>query len=304
MNLELKRRTISERNFLDLMLRFYDFRRSFSRKRSGKKIALGRSALKRIFTTDGVLPYKVDELGIADLIKDTVQYCNKQLGGTDALSQNRSGKDYLRHVMRRDDFPQDSPVIRLAFDRNVVALVADLIGDYPVISDIALLYSPAQAPNLHERFTGSQNFHMDADDNVLCKLWVILQEVTTTDGPTVIVKKHASTRIAKALKYKKGNRIKDDSIVTSLTNDGDIVEITGTPGDVVFINTAGVFHYGSRVSGESKGRFLLMISYSTSFAMEHGILGKDSPMKRYITENVKSELTSKQKVMLVDGAIS
>jgi hypothetical protein len=143
---------------------------------------------------------------------------------------------------------------------------------------------------------------MDADDTALCKVWFILEDVTMDDGPTVVVRKKTSRVLAKKIGYHKSSRVKQDKLITGELEPSQIFIIVGKKKDLIFIDTANCFHYGSRVGKYSNGRFMLMISYSTSFALEHGFKGTNSPLKAYSTSLIDSQLDSKSRRMLVDSS--
>lgn len=297
----IKELNLKNRHMMNRFLRILNFRRHFLRKKVFSKADNHFSNFVQIFKSVGLIKYDKDFLGIGQLIEQSIKYCNDQLSDDRISRNNKSGKDYLRHILRREDFEPESPVITLAFDKNLIRFVSKLIGDYPVIADIALLYSPPEESAGDIQYTGSQLFHMDADDVTLCKVWVLLKDVGINDGPTVIVKKTKSFEVAKSINYKKGGRIKNDQQLVDKIQDQDLITILGKAGEVMFIDTAGVFHYGSRVSTGSNGRFMLMISYATSFAVEHGVFGRKSPMRHYKFEKVQSDLTHRQKSMLVNS---
>jgi hypothetical protein len=297
----IKGLNLKNRYVINRFLRILNLRRHISRKKVFSITDHKFSECVQVFKSVGLIKYDKDFLDIGELIERSIKYCNDKLRDERVNRNNKSGKDYLRHILRREDFEPESPVITLAFDKNLIEFVSNLLGDYPVIADIALLYSPPEDSAENIQYSGSQLFHMDADDVTLCKVWVLLKDVGINDGPTVIVKKSKSFEVAKSINYKKGGRIKNDQQIVDKIQDEDLITILGKAGEVMFIDTAGVFHYGSRVSSGSNGRFMLMISYATTFAVEHGVFGRKSPMRNYKIEKVQSDLTHKQKLMLVNS---
>ncbi len=297
----LKKQTITNRFFIDKFLKVINFRRWYVRKKISQSIKFTNVEYLKKFNELGVVNYQTDFLSINSILEQVFIFCQSKLNDQKNLQQNRSSKSYLQHVLRRDDFESNSPVMTLAFNKEVVGLVANFLNDFPVIADIALLYSPPSSQKNSSGFTGSQLFHMDADDTRLCKLWFILEDVSLNDGPTVVVPKTQSKVIAKKLKYRKGGRIKEDSLVTNKLPREQIITITGEKNSVIFIDTANCFHYGSRVGDTSNGRFMLMISYSTTYALEHGLFGKSSPMATLNVDKIKSDLNPHMRKMLVDS---
>lgn len=288
----VKRSQVVTRDRIDCLIRLLNLRRSFLRRKAEKLLPTGNANDVNEFRSKGLVTYKDDYLGINTLLDEVYDYCQGLLRTNAIKKQNKSGKDYLQHLVRRGDFDPASPVIRLAFNRELVGQVSRFLGDFPVIADIALLYSPLASVDTSEEFTGSQLFHMDADDTALCKVWFILEDVTIDDGPTVVVSKETSRVLAKKIGYHKSSRVKQDNLITGELEPNQIFTIVGNKKDLLFIDTANCFHYGSRVGKHSNGRFMLMISYSTSFALEHGFHGTNSPLKTYPTYFIDSQLNS------------
>lgn len=300
--LDVKNTTVKTRRLIDKVIRFLFIKRHIDRKRAAQSIRFN-STIKQSFQIDGFYCYSQDFLNIKNLLEEVVKECNSILARNEVFEQNRSGKDYLRHLMRKNDFVPSSNIMSLALNKKLIGLVADFLDDFPVLADIALLYSPPSENALVNKatFTGSQLFHMDDDDNSLCKVWLLLKDVELKDGPTVLIKKQKSLELASKTKYRKGGRIKKDADLIGYTDDSDLVKIIGKSGDVVFLDTAGVFHYGSRVLSGSSGRFMLMISYSTSFAMVNGVAGQKTTLPNYPINEVNSELNRIQRLMLING---
>ena len=297
----IKRSQVDSRDNFDSLIRTLAFRRSYSRRKAAREIQISSPVDVEMFKNKGLVNYKSDYLEITPLLDEVYSYCQGLLAANAMSNNNKSGKDYLQHLVRREDFDPSSPVVKLAFNKELVGQVASFLNDFPVIADIALLYSPPASSNTSSKYTGSQLFHMDADDTALCKVWFLLEDVSVDDGPTVVVCKASSRRLARQIGYHKSSRVKNDELITKDLTPGELFTVLGKKKDLIFIDTANCFHYGSRVEKVSKGRFMLMISYSTSFAMEHGFTGSKSPLKLYPTNLVDSNLNSKFRRMLVDS---
>jgi len=296
---KLQYQTVSRRIKIDSILRLLDYRRNISRRRAATLL----SKIERVdvsqFKTDGLMA--LPTVGFGKIVSDVIEYCEK-IYKESVTFENKSKKNYLRAIYQDLEFDPSSPILELAFHKDIVPIVAQCINDFPVIENIALYYSPPSNSETELQFEGSQLFHMDAADKTLCKLWLLIDNVSESDGPTVIIKKGKSSEIASRLRYKKGQKISSDGELLKYVLNSDLLSITGSKGDIFLLDTAGVFHYGSRVSGNSKGRFMLMVSYSTSFNLDHGLFGRSSRLKSLDIIKVKTELNSHQRKMLVDGS--
>jgi hypothetical protein len=296
---KLQYQTVSRRVKIDSVLRLLDFRRNRSRR--GAATVLGRVEGVDVsqFKREGLMALPIGNF--EKTVLHVIEYCEK-IYKESATFENKTKKNYLRAIYKDLDFEPSSPILELAFHKEIVSIVARCINDFPVLANIALYYSPPSNGETELQFEGSQLFHMDEEDNTLCKLWLLIDNVSESDGPTVIIKKDRSSEIASKLRYKKGQKISSDDKLLKNILDSDLLSITGSKGDIFLLDTAGVFHYGSRVSGDSKGRYMLMISYSTSFNLDHGLFGRSSRLKSLDILKVKTDLNSQQRKMLVDGS--
>ena len=296
---KLQYQTVSRRIKIDSVLRLLDFRRNISRRRAAALLGKVDGVDVSQFRAEGLMALPIVDFG--KTVSRVLEYCEEIYKGSITF-ENKSKKNYLRAIYKDLEFEPSSPIVELAFHKDIVTIVARCISDFPVLANIALFYSPPSNNETELEFEGSQLFHMDEEDNTLCKLWLLIDNVSESDGPTVIIKKEKSSEIARKLRYKKGQKISSDDKLLKNVLDSDLVSITGRKGDIFLLDTAGVFHYGSRVSGDSKGRYMLMISYSTSFNLDHGLFGRSSRLKSLDIMKVKTDLNSQQRIMLVDGS--
>lgn len=299
---KLQFQTIENRKKIDKVLRLLDYRRSLARKQAANLLGEVHEVEVSEFLKDGHLNLLSDSELLPNDLSTVVEYCKKTLS-TVGLENNKSKKEYLKAILKDFDFEDHLPILELAFNKNIIKVVAKYLNDFPVLANLALFYSPPSSNQLLENFSGSQLFHMDEEDITLCKFWLLINDVSESDGPTVILNKKVSSRIAKSIKYKKGQKIKSDQKLIELIEDESLMPITGKSGDVHLLDTAGVFHYGSRVSNNSKGRYMLMFSYSTSFNLDHGLFGRKSRLKNLDTSEIITQLNPKQTKMLLDSSV-
>jgi hypothetical protein len=153
----------------------------------------------------------------------------------------------------------DDPVLRLALHPDVVAAVAHYIGMVPVIENAVMLYSP----NDRRLDNSSQYFHLDGQDVRTVQMFVFLERVTAENGPLVVMRADASEALARRVGYRKTpatKRLEDETVLAA----GDVVRLTGEPGDAYIIDTDRCFHLGSR-EGRAP-RHVLVIQYYSPFA--------------------------------------
>jgi hypothetical protein len=300
---KLQFQTVRNRQFLEFILRYLDYRRSRSRILEVSNLEFYNEVSLSEFQTEGVTKLDPKNLGLTEIVNDVILECDRILAEDKNYQVNRSKKNYLQAIKTNLDFDPNSSIFQLAFSKELISCVAHLIEDFPVLANIALLYSPPSQDAQVKNFSGSQLFHMDEEDTKLCKVWLFLEDVDIEDGPTVVLKKYLSYKIASKLNYRKGEKIEKDEKILGLITKNDLITITGKKGDLLALDTAGSFHYGSRTTSKSKGRFMLMICYSTSFNLDHGILGRNSVFKNFDFSKINSKLSDRHMNMLVDSSI-
>lgn len=299
---KLQYQTVTRRGKIDFILRLLDYKRSIARRKEASLLSRETVGGATKFKNDGIIKIQIRNQDSEKTINSVIEYCEK-IYNDSIVFENRSKKNYLRAVRKDLEFDPTSPIMQLAFNKEIVSIVAQCLNDFPVLANIALFYSPPSIADAVSQYEGSQLFHMDEEDVSLCKLWLLIDNVSESDGPTVIIKKNKSFEIANKIAYKKGQKIPSDDKILGMIKESDLLSVTGKRGDVYLLDTAGVFHYGSRVSDVSDGRYMLMISYSTSFNLDHGLLGRTSRLKSINISAVKSDLNSKHRKMLVDGSV-
>jgi hypothetical protein len=303
---KLQYQTLNSRAIIDRILRTLDYKRSNQRKIKSKLLSkpnIDLDSIRKQFRGNGVVQLNKIELKIDEIIERIINETNDLFDHLDLNQLDSGKKEYLRCVKKNTDFNLQSAIFSLAFNKNLIVAVSNMLNDYPVLNGIYLYYSPPSSNTKVNTFSGSQLFHMDEEDTQLCKIWVILKDISFVDGPTVVLNKQKSKYIAKKIKYKKGQKIEDDSTIMNLCDKGDLIHLVGKIGDVIAVDTAGSFHYGSRVDSISNGRYLLMISYGTSFNMDNGILGRKSKLAKIDYKPINSNMSEYQIRLLLDSSI-
>jgi hypothetical protein len=179
-----------------------------------------------------------------------------------ARNQQLNRKPYFVEFTRLGDYGLDSAPFRLATSPSVVRAVSDYLGAFPQLYNITSVFSPSsdQTGALGAQdWKGSQLFHRDGEDRRLLKLWVLCSDVTEENGPTMVLRADASSRLARRLCYAPGTKLSDDPFLADWS---DLAAATGPVGTVYATDTARCFHFGSRTTKESS-RLVLMVHYMT-----------------------------------------
>ncbi len=152
----------------------------------------------------------------------------------------------------------DSPMLRLALRRDVIAAVSSYLGMVPVIAYLQVFYSEANS----DEARSSQLFHCDADATSQVKIFVLCSEVTRSNGPLTLLDAETSRTVRSRLGYHFGGKIKDKRLA-GIIDQSNHVPIVGPPGTVCFVDTTQCFHFGSRVESGTAPRLVTMIQYLT-----------------------------------------
>lgn len=231
-----------------------------------KRILLGNSLQNERVNIDDVpeeLGYKICSPYIVPEIKTIVEYARSVISETniEELSKN-AHKNYLINLPIPNTPSLDSPLMKLALEPSVLAIVSSYMGMLPILSEIQIWHSP----NVNIQDGGSQFFHLDYADVRQAKVFLMIDDVDDETGPLTIVPAHLSSCICKKINYKLSNstiRV-DDEIIMDIAGKENILPIKGPSGTMAFVDTCRCFHYGSRKG--TKPRNILMIQYLSPFS--------------------------------------
>ena len=129
-------------------------------------------------------------------------------------------------------------------------------------SGIRLVESNAAYDDQPDHPHDSQLYHIDYYSLPNVYVLVLLEDTTHEHGPWTFLPRSTSMKVKEALGYwrrGKGYRCTDDEVY-SVTSRDEVIEFTGKRGSVLFIESSGCFHFGSRHS--VKPRFQLMLGYT------------------------------------------
>lgn len=172
-----------------------------------------------------------------------------------------NSKDYLRQIWDLSQLDAESIfILKWALQPSNLKSISEYFGGKtPILHEVSVFYSPETGATDRDKWQGSQLFHMDGGGTQCVKLWLLCQDVTDEQGPTVVVAAEQSTRLAKKLKYKPGTRILEDKTLSNLEK-LDTFALVGKKGTWYATDTDRSFHYGSRTT-EKTSRLVLMFHY-------------------------------------------
>lgn len=175
----------------------------------------------------------------------------------DVLSRYSPPFTLVSEITDSVDCPEDfEPIVRFCSQPALFNLIAAYMGEYPVLSTIALGYTAPQS-----NLVGSQLFHCDSTDPRALHLVMPIWPIDEESGPFTFLPATKSTRVRTAIQHDRG-RIPDEVMFSHISND-DLVYCTGEPGDVYLVNPYACLHCGART--RSKPRLILIINFNSLF---------------------------------------
>jgi hypothetical protein len=176
-------------------------------------------------------------------------------------------RSYFQDVWTSADLERFPSFLDFATSSEVLAVVADYLKCIPVLSatvpsGIRFVESNAAFDDQPDRPHDSQLYHIDYYSLPNVYLLVLLRDTMIEHGPWTFLPRSASQKAAKALNYwQRGRpyRLSDEEIY-SVVEKREAIEFCAPRGTVLFIESSGCFHYGSRNSIEP--RFQLMLGYT------------------------------------------
>jgi hypothetical protein len=176
-------------------------------------------------------------------------------------------RSYFQDVWTPKDYEKYPAFLDFAMSSDVLAAVANYLQCVPALSTtlppgIRFVESNDAFDDQPDKPKDSQLYHIDYYSLPNVYVIVLLRDATPEHGPFTFLPRSATQKAMKALGYwsqARGYRVSDEDIY-SVVDRKDVVEFCYPRGTVLFIESSGCFHYGSRNS--VKPRFQLMIGYS------------------------------------------
>jgi hypothetical protein len=148
---------------------------------------------------------------------------------------------------------------------KILATVSKYIGHLPILQYVGVWHS-TYMPGI---FRSSQLFHCDWEDVISAKVFVNLNDVTPSNGALYALDATTSKDIRKKIGYTftgEHYRVPDETIMSNMTDASELINFSGPPGTVSFVDTTRCFHYGSRME-PSTDRLVAVISYMSPAAL-------------------------------------
>jgi hypothetical protein len=176
-------------------------------------------------------------------------------------------RSYFQDLWRPDDALEFPSFVDFATSSDLLATVSRYLQSVPVLtttlpSGIRFVESNAEFDDQPDMPHDSQLYHIEYYSQPNVYVLVLLRDTTLRNGPWTFVPKGSSQAARGALGYwqrGKGYRVSDEELY-SVVDRSEVIEFSSPRGTVLFIESSGCFHYGSRASVEP--RFQLMYGFS------------------------------------------
>jgi hypothetical protein len=185
--------------------------------------------------------------------------------------QRRSSKgayrSYFQDVWTSEDLERYPSFLDFATSSDVLSTVSHNLRCIPALSTtpppgIRFVESNAAFDDQPDKPHDSQLYHIDYYSLPFVYILVLLRDTTPEHGPWTFLPRSVSQKARAALNYwspRRGYRVSDEDIY-SVVDRREAIEFCYPRGTVLFIESSGCFHYGSRNS--IKPRFQLMLGYT------------------------------------------
>lgn len=290
-------------------------RRKFDRQDRLRR-RLHESCRDRLFAAAGGLTRPVLEMkdGWAIDRSMSLPHLDEVLAQAEQIIAERAGRrtsdsgayrSYFQDVWDASSDPLRYPAfLDFATSPDVVATVADYLGCIPALSTtlpsgVRFVESNRLFDDRPDTPKDSQLYHIDYYSMPNVYVLVLLRDTTSEHGPWTFLPRSTSQRVREQLGYWKhgrGYRLTDEEVY-GVVDRSEAIEFTGARGSVLFIESSGCMHFGSRNS--ALPRFQLMLGYTgawrTDFTEEfmpaktYPVVPGDSELRRLLL--VKNDLS-------------
>ena len=198
------------------------------------------------------------------------------LEDSDKIIAERSGeqrsskgayRSYTQDICTPEDLEIYPSFLDFATSSDALSVVSHYLQSIPALSTtlppgIRVMESNAAFDDQPDNPRDSQLYHIDYYSLPNVYILVLLRDTTPEHGPWTFFPRGISQKARSALSYwsrQRGYRVSDEDIY-SVVDRKEAIEFCYPRGAVLFIESSGCFHYGSRNS--IKPRFQLMIGYT------------------------------------------
>jgi len=232
----------------------------------------------------------------------SLPHLDRVLEDSDKIIAERSGerrsskgayRSYFQDVWTPEDLERYPSFLDFATSGDVLSVVSHYLKSIPVLSTalpagIRFVESNAAFDDQPDKPHDSQLYHIDYYSLPNVYILVLLRDTTHEHGPWTFLPRGVSQKARRALNYwsrQRGYRVSDEDIY-SVVDRKEAIEFSYPRGTVLFIESSGCFHYGSRNS--IKPRFQLMIGYTGACRTDFSEVIR--PQKVYPVRDIDSRL--------------
>jgi len=168
----------------------------------------------------------------------------------------QEGKAFYLDLLRAGDYEPTSPFMRFALGWKLLRTVSVYLGTAAFLQSVELIRS--QTTPRDARLFRSQLWHCDNNnDTRMVKLFVHVTDVDSVNGPLTYIPYESGRRIP----WYRGHYLSDETVSRFVPMDQKI-ELTGPLGTATMMDTASMFHCGSRCRAP---RLMFVVHYNTGF---------------------------------------
>jgi hypothetical protein len=195
-----------------------------------------------------------------EMTQELVNFAKKTLSNYESTSrQALNKKEYLQQIWNIGmTNAENNFVLNFALQTGILKAVGQYFNSFPILHDISIFYSPPSPASNEKNWTGSQLFHRDGAGTRCMKLWLLCDEVNSSNGPTTLLPAAISDRKCEETKYVPGKKFETDDLLFDVLQNK--IELTGKTGSWFATDTDRCLHYGSRTKTESS-RLVMMFHY-------------------------------------------
>jgi hypothetical protein len=199
-----------------------------------------------------------------------------------------ANKPFMVKLMEKDTLSADSPLLRFALRRDIVASAAAYLGVVPILQFANVMFSSHAAADPAK----SQLYHCDSDEAEQVKVFILCEEVTADNGPLTFVPAWQSQAVRDRVQYKYKTRLTDEAVREAAQEPLQETMLTGAAGTSAFLDTSRCLHYGSRFRDTSARRLVVMLQYITPMAFILPDQFLEGATFRRLATDASDELTS------------
>ncbi|HEY9786200.1 MAG TPA: hypothetical protein V6D17_12405, partial [Candidatus Obscuribacterales bacterium] len=124
-------------------------------------------------------------------------------------SRKQRNKPQMQELLSAEQIACEQAFLNFALDPLVVSVVADYLGELPILTQIRTRCSRATGST---QWKNSQLYHLDKTDATQIKIFMWLSDVAAENGPLTVVPAKESARLVKKLNYWFSRKIPDAEI--------------------------------------------------------------------------------------------